>query len=501
MTEQDGGAGAHKIAVLASVCLAALVLPLSFSGGAVATPAIGRDLGGHPGALTWITNAFMLTFGSSLMASGALADRYGRKRLFVSGIGAFAGLSVVVSMAPSLFVLIVLRAVQGVAAAAALSGGSAALAQEFGGRARTRAFSLLGTTFGVGLAFGPLLAGLLIETAGWRAAFLSSAVVGAVALIAGAGRLRESRDPDAARFDWPGTIAFTGMLTMLTSGVIEGPESGWFSPDVLCLLLGSVALFVLFVVIETRVERPMLDLSLFRYAGFVGVQALPVATCCCYVVLLVLLPFRFIGVEGRSPVGAGLLLLALSAPMLVVPMAAAEMTRWISAGVLAGAGLLIAGAGLFFLGRVDPAQGGGAAILPMLVIGLGSGLPWGLMDGLSVSVLPKERAGMATGLFSTTRVAGEGIALAAVTATLAGLARAHLQSLSPPVADHVSDAAQRLAIGDVDAAVRLMPALGRTALVQSYAASFEELSCVLTGITLAAAAMTFLLLRQKPAAE
>jgi len=154
----DGG----QLLILLAVCLAALVLPLSFSGGAVATPAIGRDLGGDATSLTWITNAFMLSFGSLLMAAGALADQFGRKRLFIFGLAGFIATSLAMSLAPSVLVLDLLRALQGIAAAASLSSGSAALAQEFDGHARIRAFSMLGTSFGIGLAFGPLLAGALI---------------------------------------------------------------------------------------------------------------------------------------------------------------------------------------------------------------------------------------------------------------------------------------------------------------------------------------------------
>jgi MFS family permease len=497
MVDYESRNGADRVAVLAAVCLAALVLPLSFSGGAIATPAIGHDLGGRPVALNWITNAFMLSFGSSLMAAGTFADRFGRKRVFTVGIAAFTGLSVTISIAPSVFVLDVLRALQGFAAAAALSGGSAALAQEFDGQARTKAFSLLGTAFGIGLAFGPLLAGLLVETAGWRSAFLSSAVVGALALIFAVPQMQESRDPDAARLDWMGTITFSGTLTLFTFGVIQGPESGWASPAVITLLLSSITMLAVFVFVETRAPQPMLDLSLFRYPRFIGVQTLPIATSYCYVVLLVLLPLRFIGVEGRSPIEAGVLMLALSGPMLVVPMLAATLTSWFSAGALAGVGLLIAAAGLFFLGRADPAAGGAATILPMLVIGAGTGLPWGLMDGLSISVVPKERAGMATGIFSTTRVAGEGIALAVVTAVLAALSQEHLRLLRVPAAGHLADAAQRLASGDIDAASRLLPEAGRAALVQSYAVSFQNLSYILVGITVASSVAAFAFLRHR----
>ena len=163
--------------ILFAVCLAAVLLPMSFSGGAVATPAIGRDLGGSPVALNWITNAFMLTFGAFQMAAGALADEFGRKRLFTIGVGLFAAISLALSFAPSVLALDLLRAAQGLAAAATLAGGASSLAQEFEGHARTRAFSILGTTFGTGLAFGPLLAGFLTETFGWRSMFVSTALV------------------------------------------------------------------------------------------------------------------------------------------------------------------------------------------------------------------------------------------------------------------------------------------------------------------------------------
>ena len=151
----------------------------------------------------------------------------------------------------------------------------------------------------------------------------------------------------------------------------------------------------------------MLDLTLFRYPRFVGVQVLPIATCYCYIVLLVILPLRFIGILGHSEVHAGWLMLALSVPMLAVPLAAAALTRWMSAGTISGIGLTIAAGGLYLL-RAALRDGTDAAlIVPMLMIGIGTGLPWGLMDGLSVSVVPKSRAGMACLLY-TSDAADEG---------------------------------------------------------------------------------------------
>jgi len=499
------GADGNKLLILAAVCLSALVLPLAFSGGAVATPAIGRDLGGSPVMLTWVTNAFMLSFGSLLMAAGALADQFGRKRLFVLGLGGFVLASLAMSFAPSTLWLDILRGAQGIAAAASLSSGAASLAQEFDGHARTRAFSMLGTSFGIGLAFGPLMAGALIEHFGWRSIFMVIAVIGTVAFIFGVLRMRETRDPNATGLDYPGTITFTATLALFTFGVIQAPESGWGSALVVTLLSLSAVMLVAFVLVETRVKRPMLELSLFRYPRFVGVQILPVGTCYCYIVLIVMLPLRFIGAEGLDEMHAGMLMIALSAPMLVFPMVLASFSRWVSPGILSHMGFLIASAGLYWLSLVDFSVAREALVMPMLVIGIGAGMPWGLMDGLSVSVVPKERAGMASGIFSTTRVAGEGIALAIATAILAALAHTSLARVvpetSPGMHARIAEAAQRVTAGDMAHAAATLPEVSRHALSSSYADAFTSLLHVLIVITLLSAFATFAFLSKAPPHE
>ena len=248
------------------------------------------------------------------------------------------------------------------------------------------------------------------------------------------------------------------------------------------------------VMTELLTTQPMLDLTLFRYPRFIGVQVLPIATGYCFVVLLVLLPIRFIGIEGHSAIKAGLTMIALSAPMLIVPSISASLTRWISAGVLSGIGLLIASAGLFLMSRVVAGQTSQAIILPMVIIGVGAGLPWGLMDGLSVSVVPKERAGMATGIFSTTRVAGEGIALAIVGALLASLIQgglSHRLGGTAAGASHIAMAAQRLETGDMAHALRLLPGVSRSSLTEAYVNAFRKLLYVLIAITLLSALTVF----------
>lgn len=496
MTSSSSG----SLQVLFTVCLAAVILPLNFVSGAVATPAIARELGGSAQALSWITNSFMLTFGCFLMAAGALADELGRKKVFVSGVSLFALLSLLQAFSSSLLWIDLLRATQGIAAAGALAGGAAALAQEFDGAARTRAFSLMGSSFGVGLAFGPFLAGVLIANFGWRSVFFSATVIAVLSLITGAGKMRETRNPQASGIDWPGTLSFTAMLALLTWALMEIPQSGLHSTRVLSLLGGAALLLAVFVVVELRVKNPMLDLSLFRYIRFIGVQALPLATGFCFVVLLVVLPMLFIGVSGLSEERAGLMMMALSVPMLIVPLLAAWLTRWISAGVLCTSGLVIAAAGLGWLSQAVLAQDVTGMIAPMVVVGIGTGLPWGLMDGLSVSVVPKERSGMATGIFSTTRVAGEGISLAIVGAILSMLthnalaARFTGNAISP---EAISQAAQRLATGNLTVAQQLITQASTAQLQQLYAVSLHPLLLCLMAITLFSALLVLLALRGK----
>ncbi|WP_447777439.1 MFS transporter [Variovorax boronicumulans] len=490
----------NKAWLLAAVCLAALGMPLSFTGPAVVLPAIRDTLGGTPVQLNWVTNAFMLSFGATLMAAGALADAYGRKRVFLLGLAVVALSSALLTLAPGIVAFDLARAVQGLGSAAAFAAGTAALAQLFDGPARLRAFSLIGTSFGVGLSCGSILSGWLADTVGWHAVMLSPGAVSLVALCLAAPRMRESRNPQAMGLDVPGTLSFTAALSLLTLGVLQAPDSGWGSPWVLAALAGALAMGAAFIAIERRVAHPMLDLSLFRFPRFVGVQLLAAAPAYGFVVLLVLLPIRFIGLEGRSALEAGGFMFALSGPILIVPTLAAWLAHRFSAGVISAVGLLACAVGLVWLSRCASGTSLHGLVGPLLLIGAGIGLPWGLMDGLAVSVVPRERAGMASGIFNTVRVAGEGIALALVGAGLTTLVALQLGvSSSSSVA--VSQAAQRVATGDLAQALALLPGMERAALLHAYGVAFGTLLCVLAGVTVLTAVVVFVFLRGETHAD
>jgi MFS family permease len=491
MTDTSTAASApRKALALLAVCLAAAAMPLTFTGPAVALRQIGATLGGDPIALNWITNAFMLTFGSALMAAGALADHHGRKRVFLIGTGAVALVSLALTAAPSLFWFDLLRAAQGLGAAAAFAGGMAALAQEFEGQARTRAFSIVGTSFGVGLSVGPIASAMMIDLFGWRSIFVLVLALVLPAFLLALPMLHESRNPRAARLDWAGALTFTATLALFTYGVLLAPQNSWGDARVIALLAGAALLLAAFVVIERGVAHPMLDLTLFRYPRFVGVQLLAAAPAYAFVVLLILLPIRFVGIEGMSVIAAGRMMIALSGPLLVLPILAGLLTRWLAPSVLCGLGLLISAGGLLWLSHFPADHAESLIMAPMVMIGIGISLPWGLMDWLAVSVVPKERAGMATGIFSTTRVAGEGVALALVSAILSALTASHLAGARNATAT----AAQKLVTGDIPGAASALPGASLAMLTRSYAAGFSTLLLLLTGITMVTAIALFVFL-------
>ncbi|AWH24487.1 MFS transporter [Stenotrophomonas sp. YAU14D1_LEIMI4_1] len=486
---QDVPAAEGRGALLA-VCLAALALPLAFSAGAVVVPSLQSGPDDSPLALAWVTNAFMLTFGGLLLAAGALADRFGRRRLFLTGTAGFAVTTAAVCMAPDLLWLDIARGLQGVAAAAALAAGTAALADAWRGPGRARAFALLGTTFGAGLALGPLLAGALLHLLGWRSVFATSGVLALLACLLGTRVLRESHG-DRVRLDGVGILLFSLMLASLTLALLWLGEYGSGASCVWVALAACALLAVLLVRQQRRQRSPLLDLSLFSQRAFVGVQLLPVATCFGYVVLLVVLPLQLLGVHGQGTGIVGLQMLALSAPLLVLPMLAARWAQHVGSTLLCTLGLLLCAQGLWWLSRHAATPVPMQWIAPLLLIGAGAALPWGLMDGLSVSVVPVQRAGMAAGMFGTVRVAGEGIALAAVTALLAGLIGRHLPSAWP---EATASASMYLASGDLEAAQACFPHATVTELQQASGQALAMLLRTLSGLTLACALLLQVLL-------
>ncbi|TJX30391.1 MAG: MFS transporter, partial [Mesorhizobium sp.] len=181
------------------------------------------------------------------------------------------------------------------------------------------------------------------------------------------------------------------------------------------------------------------------------------------------------------------------------PLLAGQLARWIAPATICGVGLLVAAAGLVWLSLTPSIDV--ALVAPLVLIGVGIALPWGLMDGLAVSVVPTERAGMAVGIFNTTRVACEGVALAIVMATLSGFTAAQLAARGAAPSSDAAAAAQLLVTGNVGGTAQHLPAARAAVLVEAYETAFDRLLIVLAAITIVTALVVFLGLRRGSAPE
>lgn len=489
----------ERYKVLGMICLASMMVPILFTGPALSIPAVAQDFAVSQATLSWIVNAFMVAFGSSVMATGAISDHIGRKRCLIIGLSLFIVTSLGIGFTPSMSVLILLRVIEGIGGAFVITAGMSILAQEFEGTERLKAFSIVGTSFGIGLSFGPMSAGWLIDHIGWRSLYFTIAIIITPILILSIKKIKESKNPDAKHIDWLGILLFTSTLVLFTYGIVEGPQLGWNNPVVITVLAISAGLLVIFIGVELSKQHPMVDLTLFRYKKFVGVQLLPIATGFSFVALLVYLPIWFIVIQGRDPFIAGLAILPLTTPMLVVPLVAGRLGKYYSPGVLSGIGFLIAAIGAVLLTRMAPDDSLWAMSFAMLCIGIGNGIPWGLMDGLAVSVLPKERAGMASGIYTTMRVTGEVVSIAAVGAALIGLSTSYLTKMAKTASVTLPDSAINLVSqmitkktesNQVDTTVQHL-------LYNAYAMAFHQVLMSLAILTALTAVICFLILRQR----
>ncbi|MDO3700996.1 MFS transporter [Micromonospora sp. C28SCA-DRY-2] len=408
----------HPAVVLVAVLLSTLSLPVSLTGASVALPDIGRDLDAGLAGVQWVVNGYNATFASFMLASGALADLLGRRRVFATGVGIFAGAGLLAAVADDIVLLDGLRALAGIGAAAAATSASAILAGTFHGRARARAFSVFGTAIGVGLAFGPSIAGLLIDAFGWRSVFAAPALAGLVVL-ALVPLLPESRQPEGGRIDWPGTGSFTAALLLLIFGFVQGPEHGWGDPVIVAAFAAALALLVVFVRVERGRAEPMFDLALLASPRFLGICLAAATIVAVLVPLLVYLPSYLTAVVGLSPAAAGATLILLTAPTLVLPLLSGVLTRLVPAPAVIVASVAVVAVGAAWATVLGPDSDPGALAGPLLTIGVGVGLSMGLLDALAIGSVAPARAATGAGMINTARLASETVAIAVVGAVVA----------------------------------------------------------------------------------
>ncbi|MGO9972439.1 MAG: MFS transporter [Solirubrobacteraceae bacterium] len=405
---------ARKWWTLLAVSVATFMLLLDITVVNTALPAIQKDLSASFTDLQWVIDAYTLALAAVVLTAGSIADRVGRRAVFTAGLGIFAVASLAAGLAPDAMFLNVSRAVQGIGGAAMFAVSLALVAQEFtAGRDRATAMGVYGATIGAAVAVGPLLGGAITEALGWRWVFFLNVPIGIGAIAVSFAKLRESRDPNATRVDWLGLASFSTALLLLVLGLLRGNDDGWASTPILALFAAAAVMLTAFVVIEQRVAEPMLPLGLFRSPAFTGVQLAAFAVSASLFALFLYLTLYLQNYLGYSPLQAGLRYLPITlVPFFVAPLAVALMAR-IQARVLMAIGLAGVGGGLLLMSGLSSSSGWTALLPGFLLAGVGIGLLNPVIADVAVSVVPKERSGMAAGINDTFRQVGVAVGVAA----------------------------------------------------------------------------------------
>lgn len=402
------------------VCISIALLLLNVAAPNIALPDISHDLGASFTDLQWILSGYALALAVFLVTAGSIADRYGRKRLFVIGLVVFDVASVLCALAPTPVLLIAARIVQGIGAAVVFPSSLALLAEEFEGPARRRAIGVWGAVIGLAFALGPLVGGLLVELAGWRSIFVLNLALGVPAVVLARRHLAESEDPAARPVDWRGVSLLSAALFALVFAILRGNALGWGSTTVVgCLIAGAVLLGA-FVAVERREPQPMLELDLFRNGTFTGasivVALLGGATFGSFVYLSLFL----LNVQDRSPVETGLVLAPLAVVSFVVSLVAGRINEHVPLrGALVG-GLLVTAAGALLLSGVDRSVSWLALLPGLAVTGVGVGLVNPLATFAHLGVMSPAQSGVASALSNTARQVGLAIGVAGLGALLEG---------------------------------------------------------------------------------
>jgi EmrB/QacA subfamily drug resistance transporter len=411
--------GRHRLVVLLCVSVPSFMINLDANIVAVSLPSIANSLKASFADIEWVISAYTLTFASLVMPSGALADRYGRKRMLLFGLAIFTVASFVCGAAPNALWLNGARAVQGVGAALQLSSALATLSHAFRGAARARAFAFWGSVIGIAISLGPIAGGFITQHFGWEWAFYVNIPVGVVMIALTLYAVDESRDPDATRIDILGVVTFTSFLFLITLALITGNRRGWSDTRILIEFALAAVLFALFITVELMQRRPMLDLSFFLRPTYIGSSIAGLALAASLLTMLTYLPMYFQTGLRYAPQGAGLLMLPMAVPLFFVPrLVAAHLTHRYSGRALLTAGLVFVAAGMAWMAIEAPRFDYVSMLGGMLLAGIGAGLLNGESAKVGMTVIPPQRAGMASGIGGTLRFTGIVVGFAVLGAIL-----------------------------------------------------------------------------------
>ncbi|NIF46356.1 MFS transporter [Enterobacter sp. Ap-1006] len=422
-----------NLLALMAVCLAALMSGLEISSVPVILPVLEKQMQANFRELQWIMNAYTLSCTAVLMATGTLADKYGRKRIFIISIVGFGLTSILCGLSRTPEWLIVGRFLQGLSGGAMLTSLIAILSVQFPeGKARSRAFSAWGITFGFGLGFGPVIGGVLEAWFSWQWVFLIHGVIALLTLVLTLKNVIESRENTTKPLDVAGLMTLSVGVVGATWLITQGGSIGWTSHEAQFILLGTFISLALFVIIELRHPHPMFDFSVFRIRPFSGALMGSVGMNFSFWPLMIYLPVYYQIGKGYSIMETGMALLAYTLPTLLMPPVGEKLVLRFGAARIIPLGLFAIGLG-FVLMRLGVIYH--VSLLPGAIL---SGMALGLINtpvtNTTTGSVGANRVGMASGIDISSRLITLAINIALMGSLLvAGIAeslQSHIDSVS-----------------------------------------------------------------------
>ena len=494
---RPAGAARNPWAVLAVLCIGLFMLLLDGTIVNIAIPHIQSYYDTTFSNIQWVMNAYILAFAVLLVTFGRFGDLWGRRKLFVIGMALFTIGSLACGLAPSIYLLIAFRILQGIGGAAMMPATLSIVSDVFPPGKRGAAMGVWGGVSGLATAIGPTLGGIIVQYVtwptvedSWRWIFLVNIPIGILGVVLALRIVPESKNPTAVEsLDLPGVGLITASLFALTFALIEGQDYGWTSGVILGLFSGAAVAFALFYRREHRVRQPLIDFSLFRSLNFAAGNATGLLLSAAMMGAFFIIPIFLQSVLGYSAIKAGLVM----APMSVVIMFAAPLagslsdrlgSKWIVAG-----GMFLLAAGLAWMAgllpgieKIAPDTSPADLVAPFVIAGIGIGLAIAPVTSAVMATAPRDRVGNASGVLSTTRQVGSLMGIAILGAVLQNRVTAAItegiQTVSqiPPalkekIVAAVSSGSMQLSIPDTGSG---MPATARVMMERLFMGWFTD---------------------------